>query len=68
MLQRITDLVNEVVVEAGGEPLTGEEVIALIGEHDGSGRYGVVAVRVALCFVYQPAWGICFAGRAWSNQ
>jgi hypothetical protein len=46
MLQRITDIVNSVVVEAGGEPLTGDDVIALIGEQsaaatqDSSGRQG----------------------------
>lgn len=32
MLARITQLVNGVIAEAGGELLTGDEVVALIGE------------------------------------
>ena len=31
MLQRITQLANGVIQEAGGEPLTGADVIDLIG-------------------------------------
>ncbi|KIZ01992.1 3'(2'), 5'-bisphosphate nucleotidase [Monoraphidium neglectum] len=46
MLQRITDIVNSVVVEAGGEPLTGDDVIALIdlGQSAGgpAGRHWVL--------------------------